>query len=147
METTKPTKTIAQVFEEFLDNQQGRISPKTYTKYELHSTLHPIWKGTGPITTANTTKSPRRAARLHHIRPGRRAKPTDTAGSSAISCLTKSCAARERCRLPERLRRSWRSGWPKRATSRIPPTPEEQAGEAAKDLPNAKKVLDLLDDY
>ena len=34
METTKPTKTISQVFEEFLADQECRISQQTYSKYE-----------------------------------------------------------------------------------------------------------------
>ena len=34
MKTTKPDKTIAQIFEEFLADQKPRISDKTYQKYE-----------------------------------------------------------------------------------------------------------------
>ena len=34
MESTKPTKAISQVFEEFLADQKDRISQQTYTKYE-----------------------------------------------------------------------------------------------------------------
>jgi hypothetical protein len=30
METTKPTKTISQLFEEFIADQKGRISPKLW---------------------------------------------------------------------------------------------------------------------
>jgi hypothetical protein len=33
METTKATKTISQVFEEFLADQKDRISAKTFSKY------------------------------------------------------------------------------------------------------------------
>ena len=36
METTKPTKAISQSFEEFLADQKGRISPKTFSKYPKH---------------------------------------------------------------------------------------------------------------
>jgi hypothetical protein len=41
METTKPTKTISQLFEEFLADQKGRISAKTFSKYEniRHSSI------------------------------------------------------------------------------------------------------------
>ena len=34
METTKPTKTISQLFEEFLADQKVRISEKTFSKYQ-----------------------------------------------------------------------------------------------------------------
>jgi hypothetical protein len=34
METTKPTKTISQLFEEFLADQESRISQQTHSKYE-----------------------------------------------------------------------------------------------------------------
>ena len=50
METTKPTKTISQVFEEFLADQKGRISVKTFSKYEsiislYGSYLESYWPG------------------------------------------------------------------------------------------------------
>jgi hypothetical protein len=34
VESAKPTKTISQVFEEFLADQKGRISAKTFSKYQ-----------------------------------------------------------------------------------------------------------------
>ncbi|MGO9470359.1 MAG: hypothetical protein ACLQVF_40200 [Isosphaeraceae bacterium] len=34
MNTSKPDKTIDQPFEEFLADQQARLSPKTFERYE-----------------------------------------------------------------------------------------------------------------
>ena len=34
MATTKPTKAISEVFDEFLADQKARISHKTYLKYQ-----------------------------------------------------------------------------------------------------------------
>ena len=50
METTKPTKTISQLFEEFLADQKDRISPKTFSKYQsiiglYESYLENYWPG------------------------------------------------------------------------------------------------------
>ena len=50
MKTTKPTKTISQVFEEFLADQKGRISAKTFSKYQsiiqlYGSYLESYWPG------------------------------------------------------------------------------------------------------
>jgi len=43
METTKPDKTISQVFEEFLVDQEGRISSKTFSKYESIIQLYALY--------------------------------------------------------------------------------------------------------
>ena len=50
METTKATKTISQVFEEFLADQRDRISAKTFSKYQsiiqlYESYLESYWPG------------------------------------------------------------------------------------------------------
>ena len=50
MKTTKPTKTISQVFEEFLADQKDRISAKTISKYQsiiqlYGSYLESYWPG------------------------------------------------------------------------------------------------------
>ncbi len=43
METTKPIKTIAQVFEEFLADQKDRISHKTFLKYQSVISLYKLY--------------------------------------------------------------------------------------------------------
>ena len=50
MDTTKPSKAISQVFEEFLADQKDRISPKTFSKYQsiiqlYESYLESYWPG------------------------------------------------------------------------------------------------------
>ena len=60
MKTTKPNKTISQVFEEFLADQKPRISHKTYRSTRASSSFTDrTSKATGQGMTANTTRSPR----------------------------------------------------------------------------------------
>ena len=122
MKTTKPEKTIAQLFEEFLADQKPRISHKTYMKYEsiidlYGSYLENYWPGHDGESskTQGGRHLLRHASALKMPRPG-------TANSSATSCPGRSCAARKRCKPLAPSRRSWRSGWPKKATSRTPRT-------------------------
>ena len=87
METTKPTKTISQVFEEFLADQKGRISAKTFLKYQSIIQLYESYlKGYWPGHDGEYDKTRRRAA-LIAARSGRRMPRMDTANSLATSCL------------------------------------------------------------
>ena len=112
----QPATTIAQAFEEFLVDQKDRISPKTFSKYETiiglyKSYLENYWPGHDADYGNITKKGGTIAARLRQRTPSR-----DTANSSAISCLAKSCAAKKQCKPPARSRRSWRSGCLKKVT-------------------------------
>jgi len=147
METTKPTKTISQVFEEFLADQKGRISARTFSKYQsiiqlYGSYLENYWPGhngeSGKITKAGGTYCSTFGSEdatvgfsefLGYFMPRKVMCGKET--MQAAGTVTKKLAKR----LAEK-------GY-------IEDTEEAQkrAGEAAKDLPNATEVLDLLNAY
>ena len=57
MKTTKPAKTISQVFEEFLADQKDRISAKTFRNIRVSSSfMDHTWKAIGLGMTASTTR-------------------------------------------------------------------------------------------
>jgi hypothetical protein len=148
MKTTKSDTTIAQVFEAFLADQKARISHKTYLKYEsiislYKSYLEGYWPGHEQAECKEITKSdgtfcgtfgPEDATAgysefLGYFMPRKVMCGKET--MQAAGTVTKKLA-------------KWlaESGY-------IEDTKEDQerAGEAAKDLPKASKVLDLLDAY
>jgi len=147
METTKPTKTIAQVFEEFLADQKDRISAKTYTKYQnaiglYKSYLEAYWPGhdgeSSKITEAGGTFcgtfGPEDITQgysefLGYFMPRKVmcGKETMQAAGSVTKKLAKWLAEKGYVEDTEDA--------------------QELAGEAAKDLPNASKVFDLLNAY
>jgi hypothetical protein len=147
METTKPTKTIAQVFEEFLADQKDRISAKTFSKYRsiiqlYESYLESYWPGhdgkSGTITKAGGTYcgtfGPEDATNgysefLGYFMPRKVmcGKETMQAAGTVTKKLAKWLAEKGHIRDTEDA--------------------QERAGEAARNLPNAQTVLDILSTY
>jgi hypothetical protein len=147
METTKPTKSISQVFEEFLDDQKGRISPKTLSKYQnivqlYEAYLESYWPGHDgehdKITKAGgaycSTFGPEDATVgysefLGYFMPRKVMCGKDT--MQAAGTVTKKLA-------------KWLA---EKGYIENTELAQERAGEAAKDVPNAQRVLDLLNAY
>ncbi len=147
METTKPTKTISQLFEDFLADQKGRISHKTFQKYEniiglYKSYLEGYWPGHDgeydKITKAGGTYcgtfGPEDATDgysefLGYFMPRKVmcGKETMQAAGTVTKKLAKWLAEKGYIEDTEDA--------------------QERAGEAAKELPNAHKVLDLLNAF
>lgn len=147
MKTTKTEKTIAQVFEEFLADQKGRISHKTYQKYEsiiqlYGSYLESYWPGhdgeydkiTKTGGTYCGTFGPEDATTgysefLGYFMPRKVmcGKETLQAAGTVTKKLAKWLAEKGYVEDTE--------------------DDQERAGEAAKDLPNARAVVELLDAY
>jgi len=147
METTKPTKTISQVFEEFLADQKVRISAKTYSKYQsiiqlYGSYLESYWPGHDgeydKITKAGgtycSTFGPEDATEgysefLGYFMPRKVMCGKET--MQAAGTVTKKLA-------------KWLA---EKGYVEDTKDAQERAGEAAKDLPNAQTVLDILNAY
>jgi hypothetical protein len=144
MQTTKHEKTIAQLFKEFLADQKPRISRKTYTKYEeiidlYGSYLESYWPGhDGEYGKAGgtycDTYGPEDATAgygmfLSYFMPRKVMCGKETI--KAAGSVTKKLA-------------EWlaENGYVKNTEKA-----QERAGEAAKDLPNASTVVDLLEAY
>ena len=147
METTKSTKPISQVSEEFLADQKGRISAKTFSKYEsiiqlYGSYLESYWPGHDgeydKITKAGgtycSTFGPEDATVgysefLGYFMPRKVmcGKETMQAAGTVTKKLAKWLAEKGYIEDTEDA--------------------QERAGEAAKDLPNAQTVLDILNAY
>ena len=145
MKTTE--KTIAQIFEEFLADQKPRISHKTYLKYEgiiqlYKSYLESYWPGHDgeydKITKAGGsycgTFGPDDATAgygefLDYFMPRKVMCGKDT--MQAAGTVTKKLA-------------KWLA-----EKGYVEDTEDEQerAGEAAKDLPNSRAVVDILDAF
>src|SRR5450432_4127699 len=147
MKTTKPTKTISQVFEEFLADQKDRISAKTFSKYQniiqlYGSYLESYWPGHDgeydKITKAGGTYcgtfGPEDATEgysdfLGYFMPRKVMCGKDT--MQAAGTVTKKLA-------------KWLA---EKGYIEDTEDAQEQAGEAAKALPKTQTVLDLLNAY
>jgi hypothetical protein len=148
MPPTKAKKTIAEVFEEFLDDQKARLSPKTLGKYEsiislFTSYLESYWPGhdqdeynrtTDQGETFSGTFGPEEimggySEFLGYFMPNKVmcGKETMQAAGTVTKKLAKWLAEK---------------GYVEDAGAAV-----ERASEAAKDLPAAQDVLGLLDDY
>jgi hypothetical protein len=147
METTKPNKTISQVFEEFLADQKDRIGPKTFSKYKsiiqlYGSYLESYWpshigeydKITKAGGTYCSTFGPEDVTDgysefLGYFMPRKVlcGKETMQAAGTVTKKLAKWLAEKGYIEDTEHA--------------------QEQAGAAAKELPNAQEVLDLLNSY
>jgi len=147
MQTTKPEKTIAQVFDEFLADQKTSISHKTYLKYQsiIHlygMYLENYWPGHNDeydrITDAGgtycTTFGPEDVTSgysefLGYFMPRKVmcGKETMQAAGTVTKKLAKWLAEKGYVEDTE--------------------YDQERAGKAAKDLPNASAVVDLLNAY
>jgi len=147
MKTQPPTKTISQVFEEFLADQKTRISEKTFSKYKTiislyTSYLEGYWPGhddeANKITKAGGTFcgtfGPKEITSgyfefLDYFMPRKVMCGRET--MQAAGTVTKKLA-------------KWLS---EKGYIENTEDAQERAGEAVKTLPNAKKVLGLLDAY
>jgi hypothetical protein len=145
METAKPEKTLAELFEEFLADQKPRISHRTFLKYQsiiglYKSYMESYWPGHNGeydrITKAGGTYcgtfGPKDATGgysefLGYFMPRKVmcGKETMQAAGTVTKKLAKWLAQKGYIEDTE--------------------ADQERAGEAAKNLPNARKVLDLLD--
>src|SRR6516162_7635258 len=141
------TKTISQVFEEFLADQKTRISHKTFLKYQsiidwYKSYLESYWPGhdgeydklTKAGGTYCDTFGPEEATAgysefLGYFMPRKVMCGRDT--MQAAGTVTKKLA-------------KWLA---EKGYIEDTQDDQERAGEAARDLPKASKVLDLLDAY
>jgi hypothetical protein len=147
MDTPRPMKTISQVFEEFLADQKDRISAKTFSKYQsiiqlYGSYLESYWPGHDgeydKITKAGGTYcgtfGPEDATEgysefLGYFMPRKVMCGKDT--MRAAGTVTKKLA-------------KWLA---EKGYVEDTENAQEQASEAAKDLPNAQEVLDILSAY
>jgi hypothetical protein len=148
MNTPKPGKTIALLFEEFLADQQARLSPKTYAKYEgvIHlyrSYLESYWPGHSgteydAITKAKGTYCGTFGAEdiasgfsefLGYFMPRKVIAGNETmkAAGTVIKKLAKWLVEKGHTEDDESIR--------------------ELVGETARDLPASQKLLDRLDDW
>src|ERR1700694_2241352 len=147
MARAKPAKTISDIFEEFLANQEDRNSHKTFLKYQsiislYKSYLERYWPGHDgeydKITKAGgtfcDTFGPEDATAgyrefLGYFMPRKVMCGKDT--MQAAGTVTKKLA-------------KWLA---EKGYIEDTEDAQEQAGEAAKDLPNAQTVLDILNAY
>ena len=147
METAKSAKTLTNIFEEFLADQKDRISHKTYLKYQsiiqlYESYLEGYWPGHDSeydkITKAGGTYcgtfGPEDATEgysefLGYFMPRKVmcGKETMQAAGTVTKKLAKWLAEKGYIEDTE--------------------YEQERAGAAAKDLPNAQEVLDILNAY
>jgi hypothetical protein len=147
MDTTTPTKTLTSIFEEFLADQEDRISAKTFSKYRniidlYKSCLEGYWpshnseyaKITGAGGTFCGTFGPKEATAgyseflghfmSHKVMCG---KDLMQAAGTVTKKLAKWLAEKGYIENTEYV--------------------QERAGTAARDLPSAAKVLDILNAY
>ena len=148
MNTPKPDKTIDQLFEKFLADQEARLSPKTYDKYEgiIHlyrSYLESYWpdhsgKESDAITKARGTYCGTFGAEeiasgfsefLDYFMPRKVIAGNETmkAAGTVIKKLAKWLVEKGYTEDDESIR--------------------EMVGETARDLPASQKLLDRLDDW
>jgi hypothetical protein len=139
--------TISQVFEEFLGDQKTRISPKTFSKYQsivglYKSYLESYWPGHGdeydPITkkggTYCGTFGPEDATLGYGEFLGYFMPRKVICGKEML---------RAACTVTKKLAK-WLS---QKGYVKDTELAQEQASEAAKDLPDAREFLDMPDGY
>jgi len=147
MKTAKPEKTIAEVFEEFLTDQKTRISHKTYLKYQsiislYKSYLESYWPGHDGeydrITKAGGTFC------------GTFGPEEATAGYSEFLGYFMPCkvmCGKETTQAAGTVTKKLAKWLAEKGYIEDTEGDQERASEAARDLPNASQVLDLLDAY
>jgi hypothetical protein len=147
MKTAKPEKTIAEIFEEFLTDQKARISHKTFLKYEgiiglYKSYLESYWPGHDgeydKITKAGGTFC------------GTFGSDDATAGYSEFLGYfmpRKVMCGKETMQAAGTVTKKLANWLAEMGYIEDTEDVQERAGEAARDLPRASKVLDLLDAY
>lgn len=147
METTKPTKTISQLFEEFLADQKGRISVKTFSKYQSIIQLYGSY--------------------LESYRPGHDGESSKITKAGGTYCSTfgpedvtggyseflgyfmprKVMCGNDLMQAAGTVTKKLAKWLAEKGYVEDTEDAQEQAGEAAKDLPNAQTVLDILNAY
>ena len=148
MNTPKPGKTIAQLFEEFLADQQARLSPKTYAKYEgiIHlyrSYLESYWPGHSgkeydAITKAKGTYC------------GTFGAEDIASGSSEFLgdfMPRKVIAGNETMKAAGTVIKKLARWLVQKGYTEDDESIRELVGEVARDLPASQKLLDDLDDW
>ncbi len=147
MKTPPPTRTITQVFEEFLADQKSRIAEKTFSKYKTvislyTSYLEGYWPGhddeANKITKAGGTFC------------GTFGPEDITAGYGEFLGYfmpTKVMCGRETMQAAGTVTKKLAKWLAEKGYVADTGYAQERAGEAAKDLPNAQSVLDLLTGY
>jgi hypothetical protein len=147
MSTAKAGKTIAQVFEEFLADQKDRISHKTYLKYQsiislYKSYLESYWPGHDgeydKITKAGGTFC------------GAFGPEDATAGYSEFLGYfmpRKVMCGKETMQAAGTVTKKLAKWLAEKGYVEDTEYEQQQAGAAAKELPNATEVVDLLNAY
>ena len=144
MKTTKPEKTIAQVFEEFLADQKPRISHKTYLKYQSAISLYKMY--------------------LESYWPGHDGESDKVGGSYCDSFGPEDATAgyseflgyfmprkvmcgKETMQAAGTVTKKLAKWLAEKGYVEDTEYEQERAGKAARDLPNARAVVDMLDAY
>ena len=148
MTTAKPARTLAQVFEEFLADQKARISHKTYLKYQsiiglYKSYLESYWPGHDQAEYNRITRAGGTFCDTFGPEEG-------TAGYSEFLGYfmpRKVMCGKETMQAAGTVTRKLAKWLTERGYIEDTEDDQERAAEAARDLPNARKVLALLDAF
>jgi len=141
-ETTKPTKTISQLFEEFLATRRAGSAPRpSRNTRALSAFTDRIWKATGPVMTAKAARSQGRWHLLHTLRP-----EDVTGGLQRVLglLLPRKVDVRQRphasgCTVTKKCKVLAEKGYVEDTEM-----PRSEQDEAQETLPNAQAVLDIL---
>jgi len=145
MTRDKSTRTIAQVLEEFLADQKARTSHRTYLKYQsivglYKSYLESYWPGHDQAEYTRITKAGGTFCGTFG--------PTEaTAGYSEFLGYfmpRKVMCGKETMRAAGTVTKKLAKWLAEKGYIEDTGYAQERAGEAARDLPNASKVLELL---
>lgn len=147
METTKTGKTIATVFAEFLEDQKDRISAKTFAKYQgiielYESYLESYWPGHDDAYDRVTKSGGTYCGTFG---------PEDiTYGYSEFLGYfmpRKVMCGKETMQAAGTVTKKLAKWLTEKGYADDTDDDQERAGRAAKELPNAQTVLDILNDY
>ena len=145
----KNPRTISKVFEEFLADQEARLSPEPVTKYRdilslYESYLESYWPGQGEEDYRRITgqKAVRFVARM-----GPRRFSTVIPSSSATSCRHKVVCGKEMMKAAGTVTKALAKWLAEKGYATDTSDAQERAKEAATDLPAAQDVLELLEQY
>ena len=141
-------KTLSQVFEELLADQKARIRPKTFLKYQsiiglYQSYLESYWPGHDQAEYDRITKAGGTFC-------GTFGPEEATAGSSEFLGYfmpRKVMCGKETMQAAGTVTKKLAKWLAEKGYIEDTENDQERAGEAARDLPNASKILDLLNAY
>jgi hypothetical protein len=148
MTAAKPAKTLAQIFAEFLADQKARVSHKTFLKYQgvidlYKSYLESYWPGHDQAEYDRITKAGGTFC-------GTFGPEEATAGYGEFLGYfmpRKVMCGKEMMQAAGTVTKKLAKWLAEKGYIEDTEDDQERAGEAARDLPNASKVLDLLDAY